>query len=155
MRIFRDYEVLEDGTVLSHKWGPPKVLKPGNMNGYRGVNLNGTQYKVHRLVALAFIPNTDNKPFVHHKDGDKANNKVSNLEWVTNSENQLYSYIDNPSRGGNFKSVTQYTLDGKAVATFMSATAAAIAVGRSTSVICKACKGVCQSAAGFVWKYEV
>ena len=46
---------------------------------------------VHRLVAQAFIPNTHNKRFINHKDGDKSNNLVSNLEWVTSSENRQHA----------------------------------------------------------------
>ena len=61
------------------------------LNGRNGTNL---VLKVHREVAKAFIPNPDNLPFVNHKDGDKLNNNVSNLEWVTPRENIIHA-LDN------------------------------------------------------------
>ncbi|AYP68230.1 HNH endonuclease [Bacillus phage vB_BcoS-136] len=73
-----------------------KVLKiKVHKNGYCEVvlKLNGRQktYKVHRLVALAFIQNPENKLQVNHLDGNKENNNIDNLEWSTNGENQLHS----------------------------------------------------------------
>lgn len=61
-------------------------------NGYSCVNLNRKKQYVHRLVARAFIENSDNKPQVNHKDGNKSNNHLSNLEWVTASENGQHAY---------------------------------------------------------------
>ena len=60
--------------------------------GYHEVILNGKQYRVHRLVAEAFIPNPNNLPCVNHIDGNKQNNSVENLEWVTYSENTIHSF---------------------------------------------------------------
>lgn len=85
-----NYEVSNQGRVrnISTK----KVLKE-QLHGqkYYRVNLfkDGKihHYKIHRLVALAFIHNPDNKPEVNHKDGNKLNNDVNNLEWVTGEEN--------------------------------------------------------------------
>lgn len=59
--------------------------------GYKYVEIGRKKYKVHRLVAKYFIPNPDNLPQVNHKDCDKSNNNVSNLEWVTNRENYEYA----------------------------------------------------------------
>ena len=63
-------------------------------DGYTFMTISGKQIPIHRFVANAFIPNPENKPEINHKDGNKKNNCVDNLEWVTRSENQKHA-IDN------------------------------------------------------------
>ncbi len=72
-----------------------KTKHSSNKTSYFHVSLskNGIikRYSVHRLVAIAFIPNKENKEYVNHKNENGLDNRVENLEWVSNSENQLYS----------------------------------------------------------------
>jgi hypothetical protein len=75
-----------------------KVLKNNNKCGYLNISLNSnikkkSCFKVHRLVALAFIPNPENKSDVNHKDKNKANNNLENLEWMTRKENNIHRFI--------------------------------------------------------------
>lgn len=102
------YEISNLGNVLSKgnfkncKGGfkPKRIIKPiTHKQGYLVVRLyaDGKQknHFVHRLIVIAFIPNPLNKKFVNHKDGNKQNNAIDNLEWCTRSENNIHAYKNN------------------------------------------------------------
>lgn len=93
IREFPDYEVSDSGLVYSHK--SRRELRPLKQpNGYMSVELfnkeGSKRVLVHRLVALAFIPNTDELPQVNHINEDKTDNRVENLEWVTAKQNMQH-----------------------------------------------------------------
>jgi Mor family transcriptional regulator len=95
------YEVSENGDVkriaeTNNQYAKGHILKHNIINGYAHVQLHKSgkvkSMRVHRLVAMAFLDNPNNKPHVNHLDGDKLNNHLSNLEWCTPSENQLHKH---------------------------------------------------------------
>lgn len=127
-------------------------------NGYPVVSLCiKTKYKsklVHRLVAKAFINNELSKPYVNHINGVKTDNRVDNLEWVTNSENLLHAYrvlkIKLPESKVK-KKVYQFTKSGKLIKEWDSRTNAANFLGISVSGIINAACGRGKVAGGFMW----
>ena len=90
---FENYYVNNSGDIISKTRRSPHRLSQGlGKAGYYHVSLADSNRKyhimqVHRIVALAFIPNPESKPQVNHKNGNKLDNRVENLEWVTASEN--------------------------------------------------------------------
>ena len=124
-----------------------KILKPEYSNkDYACVHLRkdgkNKKYRIHRLVAEAFMPNPDNLPCVNHKDENKLNNKVENLEWCTH----LYNchYLKDP--------LEVYCLDLNKH--FVSATEASAYTGICRSSIVKACRDQLYSAGGMLWCYS-
>lgn len=69
-----------------------RINKSGYNTAYLAIIKSYRHFMVHRLVAIAFIPNKENKPFINHIDGNKLNNHVDNLEWCTSSENIKHAY---------------------------------------------------------------
>lgn len=107
MRYIPDYEDLYQIDTDGRVWRNGVRIKQRITWGYYGVtlckNAKVKSFHIHRLVALTFIPNPNNLLQVHHKDGDKLNNHVSNLEWVSQKEN-IRHYIKmgrKPSKSWN------------------------------------------------------
>ena len=105
------YSVSINGEVRNDLTGQIKTPHK-NGSGYYDVHLydnsKSTVHKIHRLVADAFIPNPEDKPCINHIDGNKTNNNVDNLEWVTHSENMKHAY-----RTGLAKPHPTYGMRGK------------------------------------------
>ena len=88
--ILQKYEITKDGKVINKKTGTVRVLSP-NSKGYLRFHYKKKHYLVHRLVAELYLPNPDHKEQVNHIDGNKLNNSVDNLEWVSNQENRTHA----------------------------------------------------------------
>ena len=158
--------------------GTIKVLKTTKNNwGYHTIGLwknkKVKQYRASRLIAEAFIPNPDNKPYVDHIDTNKDNNKVDNLRWVSPSENSnnilsrkhmLESWESEERRekqrrinlGKNHpraRAVYQLDEDDTVLNTFATTTEAALSIGCKHGNITKCCNGERLRAGGYRWKY--
>ena len=91
--------------ILRYKYSGLPLSSSLDKDGYVQVQVNGSASRAHRIIAELYIPNPENKPTVNHIDGNKRNNRISNLEWATYSENELHSYrvlnkkINTPNKG--------------------------------------------------------
>lgn len=118
------------------------------------VNNNRKTAYIHRLIAEAFIPNPDNLPCVNHKDEDKSNNIVDNLEWCTVEYNNTYgTRLERVSKTRS-KPIIQYSLDDKFIRIWDSTKEAAKFIGCCRENINRCLIGATKTAFGFKWKYN-
>ncbi len=146
------YQVSNLGKVKNVKLG--KIIKVRcNEQNYLKLDLhkNGAKkaYKVHRLVAEAFIPNPNNYPQINHKDEKKQNNEVTNLEWCTPKYNANYGKRNNKIS----KKVIQLALSGEIVKIWASQIEAAKSINCCPSSISNCCRGKRNTAGGYHWEY--
>lgn len=107
-----DYIINENGTIFSKRNNI--YLKPHRRtDGYYTIRINKKDYPIHRLVAEKYIPNPNNYPYINHKDKNKTNNTVENLEWCTPKQNSIH---------GIGKKVYQYDLNGNLIKVYNAIT---------------------------------
>ena len=152
---FEKYEVSNLGRVRNIKSG--RILKPHlNHNGYLKHHL----YKhnklkelfLHRIIAIAFIDNPEEKPQVNHIDENKLNNDLSNLEWCTERENVIHGTRTKRVAEKLSQKVIQLDLNDNVLNEFESMVQAGQETGVSRSNISSCCNGKLKSAGGFKWR---
>ena len=158
MKDIKGYEGLYAVTSCGKVWSYRNecFLKPKiRPNGYLTVNLwkdGGFKTKrIHRLVAEAYIPNPDNLPQVNHRDENKTNNCLQNLEWCDAKYNNNYGTRNERVSNSNKKPIPQFTLDGELIREWPSA----LDVGKEVRTTIWHClRGEQKSAYGYMWKFK-
>lgn len=145
------YYISSLGRFKNKKGVIMKDYKPHH-SGYVYLRVNIKKYALHRLVALAFIQNPENKLIVNHIDGNKLNNNVENLEWVTTSENNFHNHKIGLTKGHKRK-IIQYDLEMNEINNFDTIKKASEKLSISLSCIKDVLKGKQKSSKGFIFKY--
>ena len=159
------YQVSNLGRIKSLRYGKERIMKPGkHPDGYFVVTLSQNNkknyHKVHRLVAQMFLENPYNLPQVNHKNENKADNRVENLEWCSAKYNSNYGtrtqrMSEKKVNGKLAKTVYQYTLDGEFIKEYPSTMEIQRLLNFRNGNISECCNGRRKSAYGFIWKYSL
>jgi hypothetical protein len=152
---YPNYKISRDGQIFSTY--TKRVLKCAITENERIVcslkHKNENKAKrlyVHRLVAMAYLPNPDNHPKVNHLDGNPLNNHVDNLEWASYSRDSQHAY--DTGLNPNKKAIIQYGRDGTEIHKFTSTAEAARSINGSKSAITLALTGKTKTSGGFIWR---
>jgi hypothetical protein len=158
---FPNYEINQFGNIRNKNTG--KILKNFINSSYYKINLyNNKKIKslyIHRLIAFYFIQNPLNLPEINHKDGNKLNNSLDNLEWCTSSENTIHSYLNNlqsPKKGIKnpmSKKVIQKDINGNFIKIWDSVMDIERELGYKSGAISNCCLGKCKTSGNFIWNY--
>ena len=145
-------KTLSDGRLWQ-----PRILREENNHGYKRVTLakNGVNktYRVHKLVAQCFLQNINNYPLINHKDENKSNNKLYNLEYCTSAYNSNYGNCKYKIAEKLSKPVNQYDINFNLLHTYKSLSDAGRQTGLSIAYISQCCNGYYKYAYGYIWKY--
>ena len=153
----RTYTANYQGQPIQKKCGE-RIRKTTTVHGYPHVRLykhcKGMNFKIHRLIAIAFIPNPDPTKYtnINHKDGNKLNNSIDNLEWSNDQLNIRHGY-ETGLYDNVFKPVERYTLDGVFLGRWKSAREASKETGEHFGNISDCCRGTRKKCNGYTWKY--
>lgn len=154
------YKISNFGKIKSLNYNhtnKEKILKQNvNSSNYYKITLskNGERknYYVHELVAKNFIENKENKKCVNHIDGNKLNNKASNLEWVTYKENTIHAYKNNLMKPPKRK-IVQYDKNKNFIKIWNSIIEASREYKTNPMNIINCCKGINKTAKEYIWEY--
>lgn len=148
---YPNYHVSPKGQIWSVRAKKMMKLEPFK-DGYRYIKIEGKNKSIHRLVAGLYIPNPESHPVVNHKDGNKSNNDVKNLEWVTRRENSLHAHKTGLVKS-RAKKVKQFTSSGKLLKIHNSVKDAAEEVNLTKESIYAACSNRVKLCAGYKFEY--
>ena len=163
------YQVSNQGNIKNIKTN--RILRPGRDKGNYFIisltkNAKHKTHYIHRLVAIAFIDNINNLKQINHIDGNKENNCVNNLEWITCSNNLKHAYKKGlkgisekqkkfiANEGRKLSKITlQYNKNGEFIKKWSSVREIERCLGISNEAISHCCTGKTKTAGGYIWEY--